>query len=77
VTDCETLRIRLRLRRHSPGIPQPTEWQRIGNEIDAAMIFARANSVSVHFFAKQNRGCRVETAWQQTAGTRNKSKLKR
>ena len=23
-------------------IPQPTEWQRIGNQIDAAMIFTRA-----------------------------------
>jgi len=23
------------------AIPQPTEWQRIGNQIDAAMIFAR------------------------------------
>jgi len=24
------------------GIPQPPEWQRIGNQIDAAMIFAGA-----------------------------------
>jgi hypothetical protein len=23
---------------------QPTEWQRIGNQINAAMIFARSNS---------------------------------
>jgi len=23
-----------------PGVPQPTEWQRIGNQIKAAMIFA-------------------------------------
>ena len=23
------------------AIPQPTEWQRIGNQIDAAMIFGR------------------------------------
>ena len=28
-------------------IPQPTEWQRIGNQIDAAMIFARADFVAV------------------------------
>ena len=28
-------------------IPQTTEWQRIGNEIDAAMIFARTYFVSV------------------------------
>jgi hypothetical protein len=24
------------------GVPQPTEWQRIGNEIEAAFIFAGA-----------------------------------
>ena len=29
-------------------IPQPTEWQRIGNEINAAMILARADFVNVH-----------------------------
>ena len=29
-------------------VPQPTEWQHIGNEIDAAFIFARADFVSVH-----------------------------
>jgi hypothetical protein len=29
------------------GIPEPPEWQRIGNQIDAAMIFARANVVNV------------------------------
>jgi hypothetical protein len=26
---------------------QPTEWERIGNQIDAATIFARADFVSV------------------------------
>src|SRR5260370_10023906 len=30
------------------GVPQPTEWQRIGNQINAAMIFARADFVNVH-----------------------------
>ena len=25
------------------AVPQPTKWQRIGNQIDTAMIFARAN----------------------------------
>jgi hypothetical protein len=30
------------------AIPQPTEWQRIGNEIKAAFIFARAHFVFVH-----------------------------
>ena len=28
-------------------LPQPTEWQRIGNQINAAMIFARAHFVDV------------------------------
>jgi hypothetical protein len=28
-------------------VPQPTEWQRIGNQIDAAFIFARADFVNV------------------------------
>jgi hypothetical protein len=28
-------------------IPQLTEWQRIGNQIDAAMIFARAHFIKV------------------------------
>jgi hypothetical protein len=30
------------------AIPQPTEWQHIGNQIDAAMIFARTDFVNVH-----------------------------
>src|SRR4030095_10787015 len=29
------------------AIPQPTEWQRIGNQIDAAMIFGLSDFVSV------------------------------
>jgi hypothetical protein len=33
------------------AVPQPTEWQRIGNQIDAAMIFARAYFVNVHWDA--------------------------
>ena len=28
-------------------IPQPTEWENIGNQIDAAMIFARTDFVNV------------------------------
>jgi hypothetical protein len=28
-------------------IPQPTEWQRIGNQIDGAPIFARPDYVKV------------------------------
>ena len=39
-------------------IPQPTEWQRIGNHIDAAMIFAGSDFVNVRriFFAMLQRG---------------------
>jgi hypothetical protein len=29
------------------SVPGPTEWQRIGDEIDAAFIFARVNFVNV------------------------------
>ena len=29
------------------AVPQPTEWQRIGNQIDAAMIFGLSDFVSV------------------------------
>jgi len=29
------------------GKPQPTEWQRIGDQIDAAMILAQADFVKV------------------------------
>ncbi len=32
-----------------PSVPQATEWQRIGNQIDAAMIFARADFVKVRW----------------------------
>jgi hypothetical protein len=40
VADCVTDCVRL-------AVPQATEWQRIGNQIDAAMIFARADFVSM------------------------------
>ena len=30
------------------AMPQPTEWQRIGDEIKAAFVFARADFVKVH-----------------------------
>jgi hypothetical protein len=38
VADCVIDSVRL-------TVPQPTEWQRIGNQIDAAFIFARADFV--------------------------------
>jgi hypothetical protein len=45
VADCITDRIRL-------VIPQPTKWQRIGNQIDAAFVFARADFVNAHGYGK-------------------------
>jgi len=38
VIDCGVRRIQLRSRRHRLAIPEPTERQRIGNQIDAAFI---------------------------------------
>jgi hypothetical protein len=43
VDDCVAHRVGL-------AVTQPTEWQHIGNEINAAFIFARANVVSVDRF---------------------------
>ncbi len=40
VSDCVADRV-------LPGIPQPSEWQRIGNKIDAAFVFPRADFVNV------------------------------
>jgi hypothetical protein len=34
-------------------VPQPTEWQRIGNQIDAAFISAWANFVNVRGYGKR------------------------
>ena len=38
VADCVSNRVLL-------AIPQPTEWQHIGNQIDATVIFALADFV--------------------------------
>jgi hypothetical protein len=35
---------------HLLAVPEATEWQRIGNQIDAAMIFARADFVNMRWF---------------------------
>jgi hypothetical protein len=40
VSDCVADRVQV-------AIPQPTERQNVGNEIDAAMIFARTDFVFV------------------------------
>ena len=39
-SDCIRDRIRL-------AVPQPTKWQGIGNQIDAAPVFARSHFVNV------------------------------
>ena len=40
-SDCIAGRIRF-------TVPQPTEWHCVGNQINAAMIFARADFLNVH-----------------------------
>ena len=46
--DCVEHNVQVQLKLSFGLIPQPTEGQRIGNQIDAAMIFARADFVGVH-----------------------------
>ena len=41
ISDCIADRVRF-------AVPQPPEWQCIGDQIDAAMIFARSDFVEVH-----------------------------
>src|SRR5262245_43155750 len=48
VPDCIADRIRL-------AVPQPTEWQGIADQIDAAMIFARVDFIFVHGFDRSHR----------------------
>jgi len=43
VSGCDALPSRLRWF----AVPQPTEWEHIGNQIDAAMILALADFVSL------------------------------
>jgi hypothetical protein len=40
------------------SIPQPTAWQRIGNQINAAFVFARADFVKLLNLAHFRRGIR-------------------
>jgi len=37
------------------AVPQPSEWQRIGNQIDAAFVFALADFVEVHLALRTPR----------------------
>jgi hypothetical protein len=47
VSDCIADRIR-------PSILKPTEWQPIGNQIDAAFVFTPSDSMSVHIHFLRN-----------------------
>ena len=58
VADCVSSRVR-------SVIPQPTERQRIGNQIDAAIIFARADFVKVRRTLRVAGACEFKypVAW--------------
>jgi hypothetical protein len=59
VNGCGASHIHCIVDRIWPGVPQPDEWQRIGNQVDAAMIFAGTDFVKVHrikrLFPSRNR----------------------
>jgi len=50
-------------------VPQPTEWERIGDEIKAAMIFPRANLVSVHQSQRRNPAFQSQARFGSTASS--------
>jgi hypothetical protein len=43
----------------SLGVPQPAEWQHVGNPVNAAFVFARSDFVNVHwrFLLSLSRCC--------------------
>ena len=51
-----------------PSVPQATEWQRIGNQIDTASIFARVYFVTVPSWLSgvnpKSKMCRVSGQFQ-------------
>jgi hypothetical protein len=47
VLDCGGIIHHPAIKNDSSAIPEPTEWQHVGDEIDAAMILARADFVNV------------------------------
>jgi hypothetical protein len=55
--------LKRRSQHHVTGsdVPQPTEWQRIGNQIDAAFIFARQVRCGVIFAGPNTKGCYPST----------------
>jgi hypothetical protein len=50
------------------AIPQPAEWQCIGNQIDAAMIGARSDFVNVHRDIVDNYGSMTDFRAYQEKG---------
>jgi hypothetical protein len=56
-------------------LPQPTEWQRVGNQIDTAMSFSRADFVKVRVIF-HGRFLRSGKFFEQNnANSRNTKKL--
>ena len=55
--------------------PELAEWLRIGNQIDAAFIFARADSASAYLgqFCEREAGLPAVTAWRRVVGLREAS----
>ena len=54
--DCGRIVHHPAIKNDSSAISQPTEWQRIGNQVNAAFVFARADFVNVdHFGLRGNR----------------------
>jgi hypothetical protein len=50
------------------AVPQPTKWQRIGDKIDAAMIFARSNFVNVLWVSHRNGQRLACSVWLSVIG---------
>ena len=46
--DCGRIIYHPAIKNDSSAIPQPTEWQHVGNQIDAAMVFTRSHFVNMH-----------------------------
>ena len=61
VSDCVADRIRL-------AVPQPTEWQRIGDQIDTASILARTNFIKMQLLLTAPGVCPVPCCVAETSG---------
>jgi hypothetical protein len=58
VADCVTAWV-------CPAVPQPIKRQHIGNQINAAFVFARANVVHVHHFAPWKTAMPITSAFSK------------